>query len=385
MNFNSNIIVAVPSEREIVTCDTQHKSLDDFPPVDDLFLQSESISAVQMLLEHDNKCNPDDVDIDHIQLYLECADDTESILSNSFQHSPFYSGLSTATSQIKSDLQFRVSFPSVAQDSMKLCKCPLCKKMFCGKNVLRDHVSLEHENSYFFCQCCTYFTKSFKWFKTHMKTRHDIHIIEEDNILTTVEDLHQNEGAANSTDNDILTAYSNTTDGLVEETTVLGDNSVALTEECIEIQSEKKTSLFTCGKCPYTTSSQRLLGYHCKTMHNDNRRLFKCNQCNYQCKQQRTFEAHKRKHQGRFDFVCDLCSKKFASKHLLTKHTRIHKKTVRYEVPGKHNSENCEVTGENSTDCDPLEEAINDNFSHDCNRVDIGTQTKLVSSRKKRS
>lgn len=298
-----------------------------------ILLPNESISAVQMLLEdatHIAESSPSDVNIDNIQLYLECSDDNENFFGRDFQ-SQFCSSLPNVTSQITSDLQFRISFPTKADDSVKLCKCSLCKKVVFGKDILRDHVLLEHKRLFHFCQHCSYFTKSMKRFNTHMVTRHNVNVMGTLQEGDPLETPKQNDKAEDVTLENISQKeihQETLSDHLLNESKCLfaRSNRLQVLKDTSPVPYvAKDLMLFTCAHCPYTSHCNRLLTYHSKTMHDKSRKQYECSQCKYVCKQKRTFEAHKKKHEGCYDFVCHLCKKTFASKHLLTKHGRIHK------------------------------------------------------------
>lgn len=309
--------------------------------VDNLFLQGHSPSTLNMFFDGDRPLTEDtSVEIDNIQLYLECSDDSENIVSDSGSSrisGSLYSSPNEATSQIKSDLQLKISFPIAGDDNVKLSKCAVCKKMFFGKDFLRDHILLEHEGLFHICQCCSYFTRSGKFFRTHMNTRHkgvpysDVLPasisrlnMQDDNVGTHVyeEDLNKN------TTVDAVTEAKSGCGIEVSQAnkeTIAECNKSTTDENSDSVKTRSRQEHYKCDMCNYVSHSRRLLCYHANTMHNKDRKLFKCSVCMHTCKQKRTFDAHMKKHNGIFDFKCMTCSKQFVSKHLLTKHARIHR------------------------------------------------------------
>lgn len=323
---SENIMIPAP----IVTDD---QLLDDFPNGSDINQFSCSVQEDHVLSPCDTDSSAttnlgmlfssiqpsavsskDDIDINNIQLYLECSEDSESSLSYS---QPTNKPYQNATSQIKSDLQFKISFPAVSEDTVKFNKCSACKKIFLGKQVLREHVIKEHGKLFLMCQYCSYFSKSVKRFRTHLDTVHkDLPLTE-----TMLNRHFRASGDEEAKAIEVHVDANNSEKSKTIESVVKEIAADKLKKKCIMVNNQQ----FTCEMCSFVTHAKRLLKYHCNTMHCKDRPVFKCTLCNFICKQKRTFEAHQKKHEHVFDFVCALCSKKFASKHLLTKHSRIHK------------------------------------------------------------
>ena len=117
-----------------------------------------------------------EVNLDNIELYLECSDDGENAGVSDVNHVIPSQGSHVidqeGTSVIKSDVQLKISFPDFQDEKDKGFKCCCCKRKFAGEYSLRDHVSVEHLNKAFVCPLCTYNTKSKKFFQNHMNTKH---------------------------------------------------------------------------------------------------------------------------------------------------------------------------------------------------------------------
>lgn len=258
----------------------------------------------------------------NIELYLECSDDSEnSSHERDYKLKPNKT-TAEATSQIKMDTQFKVSFPLIPERGLK---CSLCKLCFLSKDFLREHVVIRHFTDFIFCGLCPYFTKSKKYFNRHIQTRHSV---------TTVglSDIQSETNIVKSANIEAVKGI----DGRLRES----DFDVNFGESKISVKSERQFKKINCKfrksddhnqerkikceQCEFRTKSNRLLNYHKQSMHNKNREIFRCLICDYTCLQKRSFDAHCRTHAGDFEFQCDLCCKKFVSKHLLTKHKRIH-------------------------------------------------------------
>ncbi|XP_052781326.1 gastrula zinc finger protein XlCGF57.1-like [Mya arenaria] len=319
----------------------------------------------------DNVDDFDEVNIDNIQLHLECSEDGEATAFSS----ELYEINCKATSQIKSDTQFKISFPTIVNEGNPLAKCPLCKSVFFSREFLREHVVLNHRDAINLCSFCDYFTKSNKLFATHMRTRHSVLIVDSNNeeVSTNIQ-IHNMENAQafqaiisernhNSTwqeiflDNHELQQSSSCTDNdsPVEDTGTCthvssftnGDGSQILetSHQMSDVCEQIVENIFKCDNCVYVTHQLRLLKYHMKTMHDSSRKEYQCRQCEYKCKQKKSFDAHLKKHEGIFDFKCNVCDKTFASKHLLTRHSKRHKGSV----IGKTSVQDLTIHGKNNS------------------------------------
>lgn len=289
-----------------------------------------------------------DVNIDDIQLYLECSDDNV-VVNDRLGNFRNNNMVAEATSQIKMDTQFKISFPSVPENSLK---CLLCKKIFLSKDFLREHSMISHPSVFKFCKFCPYFTKSCKFFQTHMQSRHG----HSHSLIPTPDISLPPANSRNITmkNNDLRDAPVDKR-GEVKSIAQPGPNHDSMKLSGKNVTSTKGTTHGTksdrektksnlemdvkCELCNFITKSRRLLNYHKKTMHNESRTLYRCEQCDYSCLQKKSYISHRQKHAGLFEFPCIICEKKFPSKHLLTKHMRIHKRNS-VEL-GKENSDRC--------------------------------------------
>lgn len=270
------------------------------------------------------------VDIDDIQLYLECSDDNENTINDCINTYKSSHIIAEATSQIKMDTQFKISFPLVPERGLK---CSICKTIFLSQDFLREHTVNKHGSHFQFCDFCRYFTKSKKFFETHLKTRHDKYLlsIETDHsrynncvTVSKTDTLRQmghmsNECAGKDLNDSERNGYECNKHSCMSNT--LGD--------CKIVDYVRKPEYtVACELCKFVTKSNRLLNNHQQAMHNPNRKIFQCLDCSYACLQRRTFVSHLKRHTGVFEFHCKTCDKRFVSKHLLTKHSRTHRETL---------------------------------------------------------
>ncbi|XP_045193219.2 zinc finger Y-chromosomal protein 1-like [Mercenaria mercenaria] len=279
----------------------------------------------------------DYVDNDNVQLYLECSDDNENSSHEYFSKFKPSRSNAEATSQIKMDTQFKISFPSVPERALK---CSLCNLLFLSKDFLREHTIINHSKQFYFCNLCPYFTKSMKFYNTHIQTRHKQCFSP---VQGQSECLKLTVAAAQVTDKNSVaeTRYiesepeSVNTDELNisdERSSYISIDETRKDDEIVKVyETQKGPSLrkveqnVKCELCEFKTKSKRLLNYHMQAMHNKDRVVFHCSNCEYTCLQRRSFQSHLKRHTGVFEFQCKTCDKKFVSKHLLTKHVRNHR------------------------------------------------------------
>ena len=83
----------------------------------------------------------------------------------------------------------------------------------------------------------------------------------------------------------------------------------------------------SCALCAYQCDSSHLLKRHQNTVHNADREVHCCDKCGCTFKQRRSLDSHMKGHLGQFDFQCEICDKKFASRDHLRLHGRTHIQT----------------------------------------------------------
>lgn len=276
----------------------------------------------------------------NIELYLECSEDSEN---SHDQVKSLKSNVMTAeaTSQIKMDTQFKVSFPLIPERGLK---CSLCKLFFLSKDFLREHTISKHSADFLFCNLCPYFTKSKKFFNTHLQTRH-LHLsFSADSTSALLSEprivpMTDKETASLGKEADVSHSHFDGNESGRADVESNKPESLSNKSEKHNVRSNQRNIVaqnthehaVSCEQCEFRTKSNRLLNYHKQTMHNQRRQIFQCPDCAYTCVQRRSFESHKRRHTGAFDFQCKICEKKFVSKHLLTKHSKKHcEKSVGY-------------------------------------------------------
>lgn len=307
----------------------------------------------------------------NIELYLECSEDSEN---SHDQGKGLKSNFMTAeaTSQIKMDTQFKVSFPLIPERGLK---CSLCKLFFLSKDFLREHTILKHSADFLFCNLCPYFTKSKKFFNTHLQTRHLQLSFSADSTSAfqsepRIVPMADKGTASFSKEADVSHCQFDGNESGTADVNRHKPESVLDKSEKHNVKTNHRNHMprntqehaVRCEQCEFRTKSNRLLNYHKQTMHNERREIFQCSDCEYTCLQRRSFESHKRRHTGAFDFQCKICEKKFVSKHLLTKHSKKHcEKSVGY------------LNGTNS-----LNEYCNLIVSDEKRLCSTSTQTRLI-------
>ncbi|XP_046618475.1 zinc finger protein 37 homolog [Neodiprion virginianus] len=173
-------------------------------------------------------------------------------------------------------------------------KCKVCGKKFKYKSGLKKHVRDQHDDTapLYSCKICEFSTKHYPYLQVHFTRKH--------------------------TDD-----YKYKCSSCKKQFKVETDYKVHM--------ADHETGLFVCDFCGLTYSNKSSLYYHRNYKHTNKLKSFECKVCNKKLQSEKNLKIHLKQHEE--TFVCEECGMKFARKHGLTKHRRVHTKEKLHGCP----------------------------------------------------